>query len=131
MSGEPSAVQAVPGGRLAVAVCGRTRLYRDGLADALRRRADVVVVGSAADGEACLGLAGRERPAVVLVDATVVHAAATIRALTRLADPPQVVALAVSDSEESVIECVEAGAAAFVTVEESLDDLVATLASLA
>jgi two-component system nitrate/nitrite response regulator NarL len=131
MSGEPA-----PGGEplaapLAVVVCAATRLYRDGLADALRQRGDVAVVGVAAGLDDCLPLVRGARPDVVLVDVTVPEAASTIRALGRLGAAAQVVALAVPEAEEAVLDCVEAGAAAFVTVEQSIDDLVLTLVALA
>jgi two-component system, NarL family, nitrate/nitrite response regulator NarL len=113
-----------------VIVCTPTRLYREGLRDALQLRAGVAVVGTARGLDDCLALAGRERPCAVLVDTSLVQASLTIRRLRNLPYAPEVVALGVPDAEDAVLACVEAGAAAFVTVEESVDDLVATVVRL-
>jgi len=131
MSGE-LAVEGEPlAAPLAVVICARTRLFRDGLGDALEARSRVAVVGRAAAVADCMPLVVRTAPDAVLVDASLEDAEATIRELARLPEAPCVVALAVPDTEDSVLACIEAGAVAFVTVDESIDDLVATLLDLA
>lgn len=113
-----------------VIVCASTRLYREGLRDALQLRPAVVVVGTARGFEDCLALAERARPRAVLVDTSLCQASLTIRRLRCLRCAPEVVALGVPEAEDAVLACVEAGAAAFVTVEESVDELVATIVRL-
>lgn len=113
-----------------VVVCATTRLYRDGLRDALQRRPAVEVVGTARGLDDCLALTERARPRAVLVDTSLAQASLTIRRLRSLPCAPEVVALGVPEAEDAVLACVEAGAAAFVTVEESVDDLVATIVRL-
>ncbi|MGZ4387753.1 MAG: LuxR C-terminal-related transcriptional regulator [Gaiellaceae bacterium] len=131
MTGELAAGGEPLAAPLAVVVCAATRLYRDGLSDALRFRPDVSVLGTAAGLDDCVSIVEQARPDVVLVDTSMPEASLTIRALGRLSRAPRVVALAVPDAEDAVLACVEAGAAAFVTVEESIEDLVATLVGLA
>ena len=91
----------------------------------------MTVAGTARATSDCVAVAAGERPDVVLVDASITDSAQTIRALARLSQNPKVVALAVPESEDAVMACIEAGAHAFVTVDQSIDELVATLRALA
>jgi DNA-binding NarL/FixJ family response regulator len=108
-----------------------TRLYGDGLRTALERRPDVDVVGLATDAATALPRIRARPPAIVLVDVASTDGVACVRALARARLGARVVALAVADREDDIMECAEAGIAGYVTRDGSLADLVATLESVA
>ena len=112
-----------------ILIVGDIRLYRDGLAEILGRRFDVV--GTAAGADETLARADALAPDVVLLDLAMASALDTIRALVAAGSPPRVVALAVPDAEREVIDCAEAGVAGFVTREGSIADVTATIESVA
>jgi DNA-binding NarL/FixJ family response regulator len=70
---------------------------------------------------------GEVGPDVVLLDPAAAESIALIRQLAALAVGVKVVALASSEAELDVIAYAEAGVSGFVTPEESLADLVATI----
>jgi len=114
-----------------VLVCARTRVYREGLVDRLEAHPDFRVVGSTAFGFECIATAARTDPVLVVLDVGATGAETAMRALIRTRPAPRVVALAMPDVEAEVLAWVEKGAAGFVTVDDSIDDLVATLRSVA
>lgn len=111
---------------LRVFIVAAARLYQDGLAYALRRRPWIEVVGTTSSAETAAELSGLHVD-VVLVDALGTDAGAAIRAIRRRVGGVKVVALAVTEREEELIELAEAGADGFVTRDGSLDDLLAAL----
>src|SRR5439155_990331 len=110
-----------------ILIVGDIRLYRDGLAEILGRRFDVV--GTAAGADETLARADALAPDVVLLDLAMASALDTIRALVAAGSPPRVVALAVPDAEREVIDCAEAGVAGLATREGSIADVTATIES--
>ena len=112
-----------------ILISGDIRLYRDGLAEILGRRFEVV--GAAGGFQETLAQADALRPDVVLIDLAMVSALETIRALVAAGSPLRVVALAVPEAEREVIDCAEAGVAGFVTREGSIADAIATVESVA
>ena len=113
-----------------VAIVSHVRMYRDGLATALAQdeRFDVVVTAATAAG-AVAGIR-RERPDLALVDTTTVDVRAAVRELRGAARALPVVAIAVPESDQRVVECAEAGVAAIVTRESELATLMNTLQSV-
>jgi two-component system nitrate/nitrite response regulator NarL len=112
---------------LTVAICARTRLYRDGVAASLDRVEEIEVVGCTGHAGACLDLVVRTGPDVALVDAGIDEVWAAVRQLGCVEGGPEIVILSIPNDERDVMACVEAGAAGFVTAEESLADLVETI----
>jgi two-component system, NarL family, nitrate/nitrite response regulator NarL len=115
---------------LRLVVWARTRLYREGLAESLLARTTIKVVGTVADASECFELVASGRAEAVLVDASLPDAVASIGRLTTFAPEVHVVALAVPEREDAVLGCIEAGAVAFVTVDESMEDLLDVLNAL-
>ena len=113
-----------------VFIVADTRLYREGLAHALARYEDVLVAGSAGEGESALAGISALRPEIVLLDMAMLESAATVRAIRAAGSQTRVVALAVPETERHVVACAEAGIAGYVPREASLDYLVATLRSV-
>jgi DNA-binding NarL/FixJ family response regulator len=112
-----------------VFVVAPVRLYRDGLSRVLAERG-YAIVGDATAGRCAEAITGA-RPDVVLVTADPRVGVDDIRAVMAAAPDSRVVALAVPDAEGAIIACAEAGAAGFVTADESIDDLGAAIANAA
>src|SRR2546425_6302354 len=97
------------------------RLYRDGLAETLRRQRTIRVLGTAADLDNALALARSLSPNVILVDMVMPDGVRTVRALAQDLPEAKILALGVPETEDGVIACVEAGAAGCVTPEASAE----------
>lgn len=110
-----------------VFVVSDIRLYRDGLAEILRRQALLEVVGTAANEAAAVGLAAELCPDVILVDQAMSDSVAMIRALQEHHSATKIVALGVPETDREIIDCAEAGVSGYVPREASLDDLVAVV----
>jgi two-component system nitrate/nitrite response regulator NarL len=110
-----------------VLVCCSTRLYGEGLAAVLAAREGIEVVGCATAPADCLQQAEAMRPELVLLEMAMAEGSRLIDTLIDRAPGSQVVGLAVPEVEGAVVACAEAGAAACVTREETVDELVETL----
>jgi DNA-binding NarL/FixJ family response regulator len=88
-------------------------------------------VDAVADVEECLELARALAPDATLLDLMTPDSLAVIRKLACEVPESRVVALAVPEDEEAVIACAEAGVAALLTRDQSIDDLLETLAGVA
>jgi two-component system, NarL family, nitrate/nitrite response regulator NarL len=114
----------VAGARPAVFVVSDVRLYREGLAFSLSRRAELEVVGAAALGPDALTAIARCRPQAALLDFTTPHAIEWVRQLDHTVPGIKIVAFAVGEIDHELIACAEAGIAGFVTRDGSVDDIV-------
>ena len=111
-------------------VCTPIRLYLEGLLEVLGKRG--LTVSGAIDGIAdCIAKAQGLDPDVVLVDIANAGGEAIIRRLVTQLPRTPVVVLGVPDDDGAVIACAEAGAAAYVTRDQTLDDLQRTLEAVA
>jgi two-component system nitrate/nitrite response regulator NarL len=110
-----------------VFVIAEVRLYREGIALDLKRRGRFCVVGTSGDVASCGGEILRAAPDVVLLCATEAEPSNAFRELVNLLCGIPVVALAVPDDPREALAWVEAGAAAFLTCEASLDELATTV----
>jgi DNA-binding NarL/FixJ family response regulator len=113
-----------------VAIVADIRLYREGLEQALERDGRIMVVASAAsvaEAPHCLADAGAD---VILLDLATPHALENVRTLASLVGG-KVVALGVSEVEEGVIACAEAGVSGYIVRDASLDQLIACLEAVA
>jgi DNA-binding NarL/FixJ family response regulator len=109
------------------------RLYRDGIADALRRDPRFGVAGSYPS----LAAARDDLPAlaapadVALVDVHLGEGPHTVRALRSAWPATRIVALAVREVDEDVVAWVEAGASGLVSRDATLDELLDALEAAA
>lgn len=112
-----------------VCIFDDARLYREGLALILERDPEVIVMDPGLlQGE--VGDPGLQ-PDIALVRA---HSAATIEAIwvtTGLTVDTKVIALGLTEREQDVIACAEAGVAGYLPREGSGDDLLALIHSVA
>jgi two-component system nitrate/nitrite response regulator NarL len=114
-----------------VVVVSDVRLYRDGLEEMLAGRDTLEVVGTASSGRQALQVIGPLAPDVVLLNVALEDGLRLARLIGKEFRDVQMIALAVPDDASDVIAWAEAGAAGFVTVEQSLQDLVAAIEGVA
>jgi len=113
--------------RARVFVAAHVRLYREALVEILRRQDGLEIIGASGGGDEILARVADLAPDVVLLDPAAAESVDLIRELIERADGVRVVALASSEAEQDVIALAEAGVSGFVTREESITDLVATI----
>jgi DNA-binding NarL/FixJ family response regulator len=105
------------------------RIYRDGLAASLGRDDRIGRVIVAADPDACREAVAKDDPHVVVIDACsplAVDIAADLRDCAA-----GVVALGIAECERDVVALAEVGVAAYLTQEQTLDDLVGAILAVA
>ena len=107
-----------------VAIVAPVRLYREGLADALRREPWVGVVGAASSvGDALLSLL-RWRADVLLVDAATPNAKHFVRRVIEIGLGTPIVAIAVTEEDDGeVLHWIEAGAAMYLRRDAPVGEL--------
>jgi DNA-binding NarL/FixJ family response regulator len=110
-----------------IVIASDTRFYRDGIAEVLRRQPDMVVAAEVREAAELDAAVRRVAPAVVLLDMGLPDSLRCVRSLMAREPAPRVVALGVPDREREVIECAEAGVAGYVTRDDGLDDLLASI----
>ncbi len=104
------------------------RVYREGIVSALSQQNGIVVVG-AADGASLAydRLLGIAEPDVVLLGPLNAEPLEDIGMVRTVLPGARIVMVAVPDSEPYVLTCARCGVAGLVTVEASLQDLVAVI----
>jgi two-component system nitrate/nitrite response regulator NarL len=112
---------------ITVVVAARMRLYRDGMADFLGHSPNLTVAATAATSAEALEHSRRLDPEVLLLDIGNESPPGTVPMLVAALPLTAVVVLGVSDAEEDVLAWIEAGAAGYVTRDESLEELTATV----
>ncbi|MFZ0835734.1 MAG: response regulator transcription factor [Mycobacterium sp.] len=110
-----------------VLVVTEIRLYRDGVAEALRRRDDVELVVTAATGPAAILTARRAECDVVLLDMAVADSTQIVASLLTARPALKVVALGVPEDGPEVVACAEAGICGYVSRDASLLELAEAL----
>ena len=112
---------------LELIIASNVRLFREALAESLRRCPDVSMLGTADSCESVLELASVQAPSIVVFDAAMSGALDLVRGCTQTMPSVRFVAVAVTDAERDVIACAEAGVAGYVSRDGSVDELVRTL----
>jgi two-component system nitrate/nitrite response regulator NarL len=112
---------------LRTVIVADVRLYREGMHANLATRENVTVVGAASNLADALRLIATSTPDIVVIDMATRQSLETIRAMRREAPAVLIVAFAVEELEGEILACAEAGVAAYVPCEGSLDDLVTTM----
>jgi DNA-binding NarL/FixJ family response regulator len=105
------------------------RLYRDGVAEALRRLDGVETAVTAATGAAAVLTARRSECDVVLLDMALSDSTSVVEALLAARPGVKVVALGVPDDGPEIVACAEAGVSGYVSREASLAELAEALRS--
>lgn len=115
--------------RPSVLIVSNVRLYRDGLKQVLNEDGRLGVARAVASGEAAIEEVERHEPQSVLLDVAIPQALGTISSIALKAPRTKVIALGLSESEEDVVACAEAGIAGYVRREGSVEDVVSTVKS--
>jgi DNA-binding NarL/FixJ family response regulator len=119
--------RAAPDRQSRIIIVSDTRLYREGLALSLERVDRVVVVGVADSVASALTCIEEKTPDVALLDFAMPDALALPRAIAAARMPVTVVAFSVTDTEDEICECAEAGIAGYVARNGSKEDLIAAV----
>jgi DNA-binding NarL/FixJ family response regulator len=106
-----------------VLVVTEIRLYREGVAEALRRLADVELAATVATGPAAVVAARRTECDVVLVDMALTDCTGTVQAMLAARPQLKVVALGVPEDGPEVVAVAEAGIAGYVSREATIQDV--------
>ena len=116
-------------------LCIESRIYRDGLTALLTSTGGMGRVAACAGASQIEALLRAEPCDMVLVDVAMTAGggdpAGTVTAAYRAAGGRPVIALGLEESDDEVLSFIEAGAAAFVAKNESIDDLVRVIAAAA
>lgn len=112
-----------------VLVVAEIRLYRDGVADALRKVPDVTVAATAGAGSAAVLAARRTECHVALLDMTLADSTTLVAALLAARPGLKVVALGVVEDGPDVVACAEAGVVGYVSRDATLEELCTALRS--
>ena len=114
-----------------VIVIADVRLYRDGLVAALRDYDALAVVGSGADHVDAMRLIDETHPEVAVIDMGISQACNLVRDVNAHTAATRILAFAVEEAMETILECAEAGASGYVTLDASLDELVDAIVRIA
>ncbi len=119
--------------RIRVLVIEDSRVVRDGLAALLNGQPDFKVVAGAETPDAALLQVRETKPHVVLVDAALGNHGSRgfVESVRKTAPETRVVVVDLLPVEEDVVEFVQAGATGFLPKHATIDDLVATVRSVA
>jgi DNA-binding NarL/FixJ family response regulator len=109
------------------------RVVREGLATLLGLLDGIELVGTAADGEEAIALAGEHDPDVVLMDLRMprVDGIEAIRRLTARGPRPRAIALTTYADDASVLGALRAGARGYLTKDAGAEDIRAAVEAVA
>ena len=107
------------------------RLYREGLAEMVRKYDDIDLIGTAGSLQEALEDILRARPSFVLLDHPFPEGPQVAKRLLRLAPGVRVVAMGVDEVEDEILAWAGAGAAGYVSRNNSVEELVAAVRSAA
>lgn len=115
--------------RFRVLLVSDVRLHRELLADALAEHDGLELAGSAPSDAA--RAAARFEPAIVVVNTASASAVDELRAFAVALPDARIVAVGVPSDDDAIVAVLEAGAAGYVTAEQSLPDLIAAVEAAA
>jgi two-component system nitrate/nitrite response regulator NarL len=110
-----------------VLIISPIRIYREGIANFLTNREEITHVDAVSQFEEMMIELKQRVHDVILVDMAMDDACSAIRRVDQMAPDVKVVALAVSEVQEEIAACAEAGVAGLVTRDASLEDVVRSI----
>jgi len=114
-----------------IVIMDNTRIYREGLAQILEREPEIDVVATTADLDETLSRIRERRPEVLLFRMTESESIPLLDGIAKATPGVRIIALGVSETEDEIIACAEAGVAGYVPRDGSFQDLVATINGVA
>jgi DNA-binding NarL/FixJ family response regulator len=114
--------------QISVAVAVKTRIYRDGIAGAISSHGGMRMVAAVADVASAQAAIASLEPDIVILDISLDQAIDLCPAI-HLLPSAKLIAVAVNcaEGDDELIRWAEAGAAGFVTSENTLDDLLTVI----
>ena len=112
---------------MSVFILTTVRLYREGLSHCLAATRSISVVGGSADPTSALEVIKDLRPDIVLLDVGMAHGPPLAREIRQQVAGTKVIALAVSETSADAISWAGAGVSGYITRDQSIEDLVATM----
>ncbi len=106
------------------------RLYREGLAEVLRREPGFGVLGAVRSFVEAQERLSTDPPDVVLLDVSMPDSLAFVRQVTQMTPTVRLVALGVPEIDTDVVACAEAGIVGYVPRDGSLEDLRSAIQSV-
>jgi len=108
-------------------------LFRVGIANILSREPDLEVVGEAEDSRSAVDRALETSPDIVLMDLSLPSPGGieTTQRIKREIPATGIIVLAVNEDEDSLVDAIQAGAAAFILKDVGPDDLVTIIRRVA
>ena len=103
------------------------RFFREGLAELLKREDKFATIGLAANIDEALAAAAHAVPRIILIDVGLPDGLSVVPRLRNLSPQPQIVALALAETETAVIAWAEAGVSGYVPRSAALGELVSLL----
>jgi two-component system nitrate/nitrite response regulator NarL len=114
-----------------VFIVAKIRSYREALAQVLGREPGIAVAGTGGDDGRLDQAVAEDRVDVALVDADAIQSLGAVSSDSSSAANVSVIALGVTEDEDEVIACAEAGVSGFFDRDGSIGELVLTIASVA
>jgi len=114
-----------------VLIISPIRIYREGVANFLANREAITRVDVVSRPEDMMRELRQQFHNIVLVDMAMDDACSVIRRIDQIAPDVRVVALAVSEVDEDIAACAEAGVAGLITRDASLEDVVRSIDAVA
>ncbi len=100
------------------------KLYQQGLLRILEEQGGLKSCGAVSTTNEALSAIGNCQPDVALVDLAMQDSHSVIRQIVQSARAPKVLVMGISETDNDIIACAEAGAAGYVTRDSSARDLV-------
>jgi DNA-binding NarL/FixJ family response regulator len=110
-----------------VIVVSDIKIYCEGLNRILSNTHPIKVIGAETNFENTVSKVKRGAPDVILLDMTMIDSCRIAQKVLQLCPESKIVALAVPEDEENIMECAEAGIVGYVAREASLDELIETV----
>jgi DNA-binding NarL/FixJ family response regulator len=116
---------------IGVLIIADVRLYRDGLASSLGSRDHLSIVATSVSRADALEKIRQHAADVAIVDMATRESLELISDIRREALPTKILAFGVEEITADILACAEAGAAGYVTVDASIDELVTAVERIA
>ena len=112
-----------------VLVISDIKIYCEGLSQILSNTSPIKVVGAENSIDGAIRKIDDDLPDVILLDMTMSGSSGIAQRVMNICPQAKIVALAIPEDENDIIECAEAGIAGYVAREASLDELIKTVIS--